>query len=81
MGVFSLLDSWALNEKRVEQSLAQIRCEDTVHQCKEWVERGECKDNPSYMVTMLLLLRLLAKCVHAAYARIAAPMWLDRCSM
>lgn len=64
----------------MEQSLAQIRCEDTVHQCADWVKRGECRAKPSYMVCLLLLLLLLfcfSSRVHARHAGTATSKRLD----
>ena len=48
-----LTENWALNEKNVERQLAHIRCEDTNNHCEDWVKRGECINNPSYLVCTL----------------------------
>ena len=48
----SMADSWALDSKHVEQSLSQIRCDDSNAKCAEWVKMGECAKNAAWMVSL-----------------------------
>ena len=38
-------------ERRVK---APPKCGDAMKECKEWAERGECENNPSYMLSNCL---------------------------